>query len=626
MFREQQWKLKEDGIYPDRKGQPSTPKSYDTSEIEVSTPPCLPERNLFNSLQEDVYRIQSPRWLDDQLEAAWDHKRPWRSSPNGPPTPTHDPSFRVPIYSPGDKKPTKMVLPEYLIRRRNALNQIKKTQREAEEAQPDIEQSPVEKELCHTGPGGESFKSGGNQPESGPEDKGHRTSVDFSSYFKERNRSLGLEGQDYFSMSEVKKQVIMFNYGTRAMKDRQAELNFEEREENGSVGIEDSTESWKSALNTEELKFHEKRDAVRRLIQHWQNDSAKIPREKRESYIEKTVNAITADSEDPFSLDNASSTANETISKLDTSEDDTNDTFVRQEALSGAEKRQTKAHALWFFPKPKLPGAETETSGNILKNNHASCNRPGTGGITRGNKENHIIRRALSFPVKVSNTAHVHFKQESLHPDDDALISQFTAWAPPRQEADNPHLSAQLDLASPRRSVVSDKPSSARFSSFPSALTDPTSNLSLRTIKALSAMPQLLSFSGDKKRPSSSSNLQQCRASVPDIKTLVNTSAGNSCHPARGLVQPFFDWEKASSNSMTLRKVVEGDASEMLGVSLSSPVAENSGGEASFSAQETSKRSAGESILPPTYLIKFPDWNHRYLQGARLSCRAWWVE
>ena len=310
------------------------------------------------------------------------------------------------------------------------------------------------------------------------------------------------------------------------------------------------------------------------------------------------MNNVTADSEDPFSLDNASCSANNSEPKLDTSETDSKDTLMCHKALVGNQKRHTSLHALWFFPKPKLPSGETEEWSSVTNSNRASCNRAHASGIIRSNKENAIIRRTLSFPVKASTTAKGISMQESSDADDDALISRYTASTPPVPEAENTHLSAQLDVWSPCQSAVSDKPSSAQLSTSACILTDPISAFSVRTIKAYSAMPQLIFPSGHQTRPLSFPSTQQHRASFADFKALVNTSAGSSCRSARGLVQPFFDWKKASSDSMTLGEIAEVNVSKTVDVAFNSPAAQISGGESSLHTQQTPERSAGEYMLP----------------------------
>ena len=625
-FEKQRRRPKEDDDCPDRKRQFSPSKLINNaSEIDLSTALSLPECTPPQSPQDDIYRMQSPRWLDDQLEAAWDHKRSWRPTPSGPPTPSHDPSFRVPIYSPGDKKPKNMVLPEYLTQRQKALDQMKKNQSwgEAKKAHPESEHSQIENEIDLARPRDDSFKPRKSPPESGPRDKAHRTSKNFERFFKERNRSLGLEGQDYFSMSDVKKQVIMFNYGSKASKPDLAELDIKGSNQHSTRNLEISVKRSDSPSNTEELDLYKEPDMVQDLMQDRPRHSTNAPEEKRASYVEKKTADFKADSEDPFLLDNAVYRASNTKLKHEVWEEQSKGEIDHQKAMVDSQKRQTSLHALWFFPKPRLPGVETESRSSMIISSNINYNRPDKTGVRTGIKEGPIIRRTLSFPIKDSTTVKGNIGQGSSHVDDDALTKHMAS-TPPGQKIENAHLS-HAEMSSPRQSVLFKRPSSTQSSTLPSILTGPKPASSIRNIKAFSTVPEVVFTSGDASKSSSSSSTQQRRASFAGFKTLIKMSAGSSNRSTRGLVQPFFDWKKASFDTMILDKITETDASTTVDNAFTSPAARSSGGESGLHRRETITGNAGKYMLP-NFIIQLFNRNYRNTQSARLACYVRWLK
>ncbi len=127
-FHKQRRMAAEDCDLFDRNEEASANTFTNTSFLEMLTNFDVSEPPSLHSPSEETFRIESPRWLDEQLEAALDQKRSWRSGFTSPLTPTHDQVFKVPVYSPGQKGPAKLELPEYLELRQEALDMKQKAQ------------------------------------------------------------------------------------------------------------------------------------------------------------------------------------------------------------------------------------------------------------------------------------------------------------------------------------------------------------------------------------------------------------------------------------------------------------------------------------------------------------------
>ena len=555
-FDQQRWSPKEDENSPDKKGQlmpPKTDKTDNPSGTRGFMLLDLPESLLMQSPQDDLYRIESPQWLDDQLDAARDHKRPWRSSPTGPPTPTHDPSFRVPIYSPGKKTPVKMALSDYLTVRRDALEQMRG------ENQPELEQNQIGPHLIHPALEQSSLNLEENQPKCRPEDKKWRLSKGFEKYFVERNHLIGLKDEGYFNTSEARRQTIMFNYGSRkAMEDDQADFAFEDSEERAALKFTELTKEWRTCSEMDKQRSLEKVDKIQILSQDWQN-SRRTAHEKIDAG-EKVMADTASDLNDPFSLDNTvGGPGRKRSPKLDTLLENSRDLLLTHKAPHASEKRQTGFDTLWSFPRAKWTSAEKKEQSSSNVNNTASPKGSDTSIIGRCHTDSLTMRKRLSFFARPSFNAKNKSEKESSSANDDALIGRHGESSSKSQDAEHSHLSAD-HVVSSRRRIVSDEPSVVTVDALPPAPTHRQPISATSSIKAFSSKPHMPQIDSTPSIESSSSGLsapKQGKVGFESLKGSVYTSARWNPRQTKELVQPFFNWKKTTSETMTRKKTTE---------------------------------------------------------------------
>ena len=456
--------------------------------------------------------MESPRWLDEQLEAALDQNRPWWSGASSPLTPTHDQLIRVPVYSPGNKIPTKVELPAYLELRQGALNTVKrKSQMTDTDSRLKLADGQIIKHDSLASNASESQDQSSDDESSRPspsfEDQNHRTTRDFQEYFTKMTRSLGLEDHKFSSLSWTEKQVVMYRYGnTKTMKTQPSGSDVE-REKILSM------DGFVKDYNYHRHDRERRSDVMQRIAQAWQKYGSTVTELTPRKQIRTPVMSSTANTENSSKIGEASRGTNQSMPDLPSLQADCDDVFVSGTSSRSLRRRPS---ALWLFPKPSLPNLGSLERQAVAQRDATGPEMPTIPRLV--SKDQLAVRRVLSLSTRTSVSA-------ASTPIGMPTLEEDAQLVTPTQKLEDSQSPAPTPLSADSQIIAFGKLSQSQLSPMYPNLAELTTALSSRAFRRLSTMPSATrspneygkapELSPDPKREASSADLKPLTSTAP---------------------------------------------------------------------------------------------------------------
>ena len=531
---------------------------------------------------QDPSGIESPRWLDQQLEAVLDQRRSWRSGFNSPLAPAHEPLFKVPVYSPGKKTPDRLDLPEYLVMRQEALNGIKnKAQVIGVENQTEMSRAPVtEHDSSESESEQESFNFEDFLPNPDLENRKPRATPDFERYFGDMTRSLGLDDHNFSELNPIEKQVVMFHYGnTKVMESRQNAII-----ENWMPQDAWDLDDFVRTLNHHRCDSDQESEAKHEEIQRaWQRYTVAATQSKMQRVFKEPAKNNATDLGDLSLSKRAAHRPNEGKMESNQLQRESDDVFMSRTS-SPSLSRTPSDLDLWLYPKPSLSNLVIMGRQSLR---HGSGVDPDRFAPRLASQDGLAVRRAASFSARLSANS-------KSNPNRLASLKDLVLMDAEKLRAEDVQVSAPSSQPPGSQFVASGRPCPSQPSPLSPDLPEVPSALAFRAVKGITAMAP--------KR----------RASSADIHGFATTQAKyNRCAPKKS-VESFFDEKKTLFGFEVSVKSAGADAVKICEPNSTIPTAPDESGK--FSPSQAANISLpiieeeGTKISP---FVSTPDRNRR---------------
>ena len=508
------------GVYSSKNG----------SFLDLLAKPGTLQHSSFQSPQE-ASCIGFPRWLDEQLEAALDRRSSRRSGFSTPLTPTHEPLFKVPVYSPGKKSPDRLDLPEYLVMRQEALDTIKsKVQCHGVENQTGPSRAQAtEHDISASEAQFESFNPEDFLLSPDPKNRKQRVTQDFSRYFSDMLRSLSLDDHNFPDLSPIEKQVVMFRYGnTKVIKSRQ-DATIETLVPHDALNLDEFAKT----LNDHRFDSNQVSEVTHEEIeQAWQKYAVAPTPSVMQYQIGDSIKRSTTKSKDLSLLEESLHPPIESKLELNSLQRESDEVFVSRTS-SPSLSRTPSDLDFWLYPKPSLsslriPGQQSVQQGSDVDRDRLVPRLVSQDGLA--------VRRPSSFSATARISANSKSIPNRLAQSDHVLQD---AEKPRTEDAQASALST--NSRSPH-SVVSGRPCPSQPCLLSPDLPEAPVALAFRAVRRLTTLKP--------KR----------RASSADIHGLASTHAKLNHYAPEASVNSFFDEKKTLINSRSSVKGARIDA------------------------------------------------------------------